>query len=354
MQLAVVAADFTGGEADQLRRAMPPGGARASSSATARLLDGLANQRLRPRVRQRMSSRSRASAIRLPRIHAASFALLVYASAWVKMLRARGLPRRAAQQPADGLLCALAADPGRPPAWVEVRAADVTVSEWDCTLEPPPNIRRDPAPRPRALHQRSQRPVPPGQHTPSWRQRRTGGEHVACVPARGAPRPAHDPRPRPRRRHRIVAARGERASPTPRTSPRARLDAGELRTSPPAVLANLAGHRCQACGRRAAPRPARPARRGPGGDVAATLDAPAEDRGPARRLRPPRLHPRSPPLSFVRDQLPAAALSHRRRHHRRARPHARPRRRPGHLPPAPGTAKGTLFLTWKTRPGSPT
>ncbi len=34
-----------------------------------------------------------------------------------EVLRARRLPRRAAQQPADGLLFALAADPGRAPAW---------------------------------------------------------------------------------------------------------------------------------------------------------------------------------------------------------------------------------------------
>lgn len=49
---------------------------------------------------------------------------------------------------------------------VEVRAADVTVSEWDCTLEPTAQHAADPAPAHPGAPLRCQRPVQHWQHPP--------------------------------------------------------------------------------------------------------------------------------------------------------------------------------------------
>ena len=86
MRLVVVAAGFTPGEADQLRRAM---GAWRRNGAIDRfeqkLIEGmLANgytRRIRP---QPFSSDRRLRSYGFPESHAASFALLVYVSAWIK------------------------------------------------------------------------------------------------------------------------------------------------------------------------------------------------------------------------------------------------------------------------------
>ncbi len=48
-----------------------------------------------------------------PESHSVSFAYLVYASSWIKLLRAGGVLRGAAQRAADGLLLAALARAGR-------------------------------------------------------------------------------------------------------------------------------------------------------------------------------------------------------------------------------------------------
>ncbi len=137
MRLAMVAADYTPGEADQLRRDM-----------------GAWRQRGRiDRHRERLVSRMTAKGIALefaervfdqirgfgeygfPESHAASFALIAYGSAWLRC-----------HYP-DVFTCALLnAQPMGfyTPATivddairhgVEVRPVDVTASDWDCTLE---------------------------------------------------------------------------------------------------------------------------------------------------------------------------------------------------------------------------
>ncbi len=73
-----------------------------------------------------------------PESHAASFALLVYASAWIKcrypdvfcaaILNSQPM---GFYQPAQLVRDARAHG-------VEIRAADVNFSDWDCTLEQPP------------------------------------------------------------------------------------------------------------------------------------------------------------------------------------------------------------------------
>ncbi|MFN7730382.1 MAG: error-prone DNA polymerase [Pirellula sp.] len=86
MRLAVVAAGFTPGEADQLRRAMAawrrPG---VIDQFKRKLIEGMASQGLDAEFAERVFTQIRGfGEYGFPESHAASFALLVYASCWIK------------------------------------------------------------------------------------------------------------------------------------------------------------------------------------------------------------------------------------------------------------------------------
>ena len=138
MQLAIVAAGFTPGEADQLRRSMAAWRRKGGlEKFEQRLIDGMARARLSARSsRGRSSSRSRASAnTAFPESHAASFALLVYVSAWLKHYEPAAFRGALLNSQPMGFYAPaqLVQDARR--HGVEVRPVDVDVSEWDCTLE---------------------------------------------------------------------------------------------------------------------------------------------------------------------------------------------------------------------------
>jgi error-prone DNA polymerase len=137
MQLAMVAAGFTPGEADQLRRSM----------AAWKRKGGLEHfeQRLVRGMLERGYRREFAEAIYrqilgfgeygFPESHAASFALLVYVSAWLKCHHpAAFLAALLNSQPMGFYAPAqLVQDAQR--HGVEVRAPDACASDWECTLE---------------------------------------------------------------------------------------------------------------------------------------------------------------------------------------------------------------------------
>jgi len=138
MRLAVVAAGFTPGEADQLRRAMAawrrPG---VIDQFRVKLLAGMRQNGLSEEFAQRVYQQIQGfGEYGFPESHAASFALLVYASAWLKchypaafaaaMINSQPLGFYAPAQ-----LVRDAREHG-----VEVRGVDVNLSRWDCTLEP--------------------------------------------------------------------------------------------------------------------------------------------------------------------------------------------------------------------------
>ena len=114
MQLAVVAAGFTPGEADQLRRAM------AAWRRTGDL--GKFEVKLTKGLREHGYSQEFAAQIGqqikgfgeygFPESHAASFALLAYASAWFKRHEPAAFLSALAEQPAHGVLRRGAAHPG--------------------------------------------------------------------------------------------------------------------------------------------------------------------------------------------------------------------------------------------------
>jgi len=141
MQVAITAAGFTPAEADELRRAM---GHKRSHERMhdigERLTEGMARNGIDPEVGRHIYQQINAFAdYGFPESHAASFALLVYASAWLRHYYA---PEYTAAilnaQPmgfySPGTLIEDARRHG-----VEVRAVDVTVSAWETTLEPVPD-----------------------------------------------------------------------------------------------------------------------------------------------------------------------------------------------------------------------
>jgi error-prone DNA polymerase len=137
MQLAVVAAGFTPGEADRLRRAM----------AAWRRRGGLEpfEQRLKDGMRERGYSGEFADQIYrqilgfgeygFPESHSASFALLVYVSCWLKRYEPAAFTCALLNSQPMGFYspAQLVQDAQRHA--IEIRPVDVLYSEWDCALE---------------------------------------------------------------------------------------------------------------------------------------------------------------------------------------------------------------------------
>jgi error-prone DNA polymerase len=137
MQVAILAAGFTPGEADQLRRAMA---AWKRKGGVHKFYDRVVNGMLERGYKQEFAERifkqiQGFGEYGFPESHAASFALLVYISCWIKRHEpAAFLAAMLNSQPlgfyAPAQLVRDAREHG-----IEVRAVDVLESSIDCTLE---------------------------------------------------------------------------------------------------------------------------------------------------------------------------------------------------------------------------
>ena len=138
MRVAIVAAGFTPGEADDLRRAM------ATFKYTQgvgvyrdRLIGGMTRRGYDPELAERVFKQIEGfGSYGFPESHAASFAHLAYASSWLKChhpaVFAAALLNR---QPMGFYAPAQIVGDARKHD-VEVRPLDINASDWDCTLEP--------------------------------------------------------------------------------------------------------------------------------------------------------------------------------------------------------------------------
>jgi error-prone DNA polymerase len=137
MQIAIVAAGFSPGEADALRRAM---GAWKRSGGIdhfkEKLLTGMhANgysEDFAQRIYQQMLGFGEYG---FPESHAASFALLVYDSAWLKHFEPAAFTCALLNSQPMGFYAPAQLVRDTRAHGVEVRAVDVCVSDWECTLE---------------------------------------------------------------------------------------------------------------------------------------------------------------------------------------------------------------------------
>jgi error-prone DNA polymerase len=137
MRLAVVAAGFTPGEADQLRRAMGawrrPG---VIEQFRRKLIDGMLARGFSPRYAESVFNQIRGFGdYGFPESHAASFALLVYVSAWLKCHHQAAFTCALLNSQPMGFYAPAQLVRDARNHGVEVRPADVNFSAWDCTLE---------------------------------------------------------------------------------------------------------------------------------------------------------------------------------------------------------------------------
>jgi error-prone DNA polymerase len=137
MQIAMVAAGFSPGEADQLRRSMAAWRRKGGlEHFERRLMDGM-SERGYPEAfaRQIFQQIQGFGEYGFPESHAASFALLVYVSAWLKAHHPAAFACALLNSQPMGFYAPsqLVQDARR--HGVEVRAVDVLWSGWDCGLE---------------------------------------------------------------------------------------------------------------------------------------------------------------------------------------------------------------------------
>jgi error-prone DNA polymerase len=147
MQLSMVAAKFTAAEADELRRSM----------AAWKRHGGLEHLRenLIGRMRTRGYSEDFCNRIfeqikgfgdyGFPESHAASFAILAYASSWLKCHEPAAFACALLNSLPMGFYAPAQIVQDAQRHGVEVRAVDVLHSDWDCTLEPATPVRPEPA-----------------------------------------------------------------------------------------------------------------------------------------------------------------------------------------------------------------
>ncbi|MGI9132331.1 MAG: error-prone DNA polymerase [Rhodoferax sp.] len=137
MQVAMAAADFSAGEADQLRRSMAAWKRRGGVHVFYdRLVGGMLKNGNTPQFAERLIQQIEGfGEYGFPESHAASFALLVYVSAWLKRHEpACFLAALLNSQPLGFYAPSQLVQDARRHA-VVVRAVDVAQSDWDCTLE---------------------------------------------------------------------------------------------------------------------------------------------------------------------------------------------------------------------------
>ena len=138
MRLAVVAAGFTPGEADQLRRAI--GSWRKQGLIEGfqqKLKNGMLERGLPLEFADQLYAQIRGfGEYGFPEAHAASFALLAYVSAWLKCHYPAHFATALLNSQPMGFYAPAQIVRDLQEHGIEVRAVDINASAWDCTLEP--------------------------------------------------------------------------------------------------------------------------------------------------------------------------------------------------------------------------
>jgi error-prone DNA polymerase len=331
MQIAMAAANFSAGEADQLRRSMAAWKRKGGvGKFHDRLIGGmLANGYTQDYADQIFQQIEGFGEYGFPESHAASFALLVYVSCWLKR-----------HEPACFLAALLNSQPlgFYGPAQlvqdaqrhgVQVRPVDVQHSEWDCTLEQPDD-RSCGVDQPR-IH---------------WPERPQPAVRLGLRMVSGLRQAVAE---------RICAARaGVPFSSTQDLSLRCGLDAGDLKALASAdALLSLSGHRRQQVWDASALRPAPALLQGvPIEEDALTLPPAEEGEEVTFDYAATGLTLRSHPLRILRSQLSKMKLLTSAQ--MAGFPSGRLVRACGIVTARqqPGTAKGVVFVTLEDETGS--
>lgn len=137
MQLAVVAAGFTPGEADRLRRAMAAWKRRGGLGPfEKKLIEGMRERGYEETFAKQIFQQIKGfGEYGFPESHAASFALLVYVSCWLKCHTPAAFTAALLNSQPMGFYSASQLIQDAQRHGVEVRGVDVNHSLWDCSLE---------------------------------------------------------------------------------------------------------------------------------------------------------------------------------------------------------------------------
>jgi error-prone DNA polymerase len=137
IKLAMVAAGFTPGEADHLRRAMAAWKRRGGLEPyEKKLMDGMQRRGYRREFAERVYRQILGFGdYGFPESHAASFALLVYVSAWLKYYHPAAFCAALLNSQPMGFYAPAQLVRDAREHGVEVLPADVNYSDWNCTLE---------------------------------------------------------------------------------------------------------------------------------------------------------------------------------------------------------------------------
>ena len=140
MEIAMVAADFSVGEADQLRRAMAAWKKKGGLGPFKdRLVSGMLKKGYDGKFALRIFEQIQGfGEYGFPESHSASFALLVYVSAWLKHYEPAAFTCALLNSQPMGFYAPAQLVQDAQRHGVEVRPADVLASSWDCTLETGP------------------------------------------------------------------------------------------------------------------------------------------------------------------------------------------------------------------------
>lgn len=138
IKIAMVAAGFTGGEADQLRRSMATwkrhGGLEKFRD---KLINGMRERGYAEEFAERIFNQIQGfGEYGFPESHAASFALLAYVSAWLKCHHSAEFTAALLNSQPMGFYAPAQLIQDLRRHGGEVRPVDVQYSHWDCTLEP--------------------------------------------------------------------------------------------------------------------------------------------------------------------------------------------------------------------------
>jgi len=137
MQLAIVAAGFSPGEADRLRRAMAAWKRKGGLEPFQKqLIDGMLERGYAESFAQQIFNQILGfGEYGFPEAHSASFALLVYISAWLKHHEPAAFCAALVNSQPMGFYAPAQLVRDARAHGVLVRPVDVAVSDWDCTLE---------------------------------------------------------------------------------------------------------------------------------------------------------------------------------------------------------------------------
>jgi len=141
LRIAMIAANFSGGEAEELRRAM---GFKRSQSRMreieAKLRAGMTHNGIPPKAQEEVILSITSFALYgFPESHAASFALLAYASAYLKCRYLAAFTAALLNNQPMGFYSPATIVKDAQRHGLKLLPVDVTKSEWNCTIEPAPS-----------------------------------------------------------------------------------------------------------------------------------------------------------------------------------------------------------------------